>query len=184
MKDEAQRRQASNHRRRDRRRRRHCLNRARSRYHSRRRSRIILASAVAAPRLRIAPHSLNFGPNPAQPQLDAAILSAREAALATYDQSAVAEHSTTAQYRARRESGRHGASDRRQHQRNAAQRNRDADDDGTGDRGGRSRRATLGDYDARTGRFAIRKRTTNASTGKLLGQHFGGCCVLSPFLGL
>jgi hypothetical protein len=46
----------------------------------------------------VAPHSLNFGPNPAQPQLDAAIIAAREAALATYDQSAVAEHSTTAQY--------------------------------------------------------------------------------------
>ena len=46
----------------------------------------------------VAPHSLNFGPNPAQPQLDAAIVSARAAALATYDQSAVAEHSTTAQY--------------------------------------------------------------------------------------
>jgi hypothetical protein len=58
-------------------------------------------SRSAAPSTRrggVSPHSLNFGPNPAQPQLDAAIIAAREAALSTYDQSAVAEHSTTAQY--------------------------------------------------------------------------------------
>lgn len=46
----------------------------------------------------VAPHSLNFGPNPAQPQLDAAILSAREAALGIFDQSAVAEKGQTEQY--------------------------------------------------------------------------------------
>jgi hypothetical protein len=46
----------------------------------------------------VQPHSLNFGPNPAQPQLDAAILAARESALATFDQSSVAERSVNAQY--------------------------------------------------------------------------------------
>jgi hypothetical protein len=61
-------------------------------------ARVSSSRAPSPHRGSVAPHSLNFGPNPAQPQLDAAILSAREAALATYDQSAVAEHSTTAQY--------------------------------------------------------------------------------------
>jgi hypothetical protein len=55
---------------------------------------------VANPRhgVAVAPHSMNFGPNPAQPQLDEAIVAAREAALSTFDQSAVAEQSTNAQY--------------------------------------------------------------------------------------
>jgi hypothetical protein len=48
--------------------------------------------------VQVHPHSLNFGPNPAQPQLDEAIIAAREAALQTYDQSAVAERGVTAQY--------------------------------------------------------------------------------------
>jgi hypothetical protein len=56
------------------------------------------SSSTRHPGGAIAPHSINFGPNPAQPQLDAAIIAAREAALAAYDQSSVAEHSTTAQY--------------------------------------------------------------------------------------
>lgn len=46
----------------------------------------------------IAPHSLNFGPNPSQPALDAALVNAREAALNTYDQSAVAERGGEEQY--------------------------------------------------------------------------------------
>jgi hypothetical protein len=49
-------------------------------------------------RVTVAPHSLNFGPNPAQPQLDESIIAAREAAVAAYDQSSVAEKSTLAQY--------------------------------------------------------------------------------------
>jgi hypothetical protein len=47
----------------------------------------------------VQPHSLNFGPNPAQPQVDEALISAREAALAIFDQSAAAEYGTAAQYR-------------------------------------------------------------------------------------
>lgn len=39
----------------------------------------------------IAPHSMNFAPNPANPQLEESILAAREAAINTYDQSAIAE---------------------------------------------------------------------------------------------
>jgi hypothetical protein len=61
-------------------------------------ARVSSSRAPSPQRGAIAPHSMNFGPNPAQPQLDASIIAAREAALATYDQSAVAEHSTTAQY--------------------------------------------------------------------------------------
>jgi hypothetical protein len=48
--------------------------------------------------VQVQPHSLNFGPNPAQPQVDEALIAAREAALAIYDQSAAAEHGQTTQY--------------------------------------------------------------------------------------
>jgi hypothetical protein len=49
-------------------------------------------------RVAVQPHSLNFGPNPAQPQLDEAIIAAREAALEAFDQSSVAERGVNAQY--------------------------------------------------------------------------------------
>jgi hypothetical protein len=65
---------------------------------SQRHKHMIAVVAIVGGGGAIAPHSINFGPNPAQPQLDAAIIAAREAALAAYDQSSVAEHSTTAQY--------------------------------------------------------------------------------------
>lgn len=43
-------------------------------------------------------HSLNFAPNPANPQLEESILAARSSAVNTYDQSAVAERSAEEQY--------------------------------------------------------------------------------------
>lgn len=43
-------------------------------------------------------HTMNFAPNPANPSLEASILAAREAAINTYDQSAVAERGQGEQY--------------------------------------------------------------------------------------
>jgi hypothetical protein len=48
--------------------------------------------------VQVQPHSLNFGPNPAQPQVDEALIAAREAALAIFDQSAATEHGQTTAY--------------------------------------------------------------------------------------
>lgn len=45
-----------------------------------------------------AQRALNFAPNPATPGLDESLIAAREAALNTYDQSAVAERGVNAQY--------------------------------------------------------------------------------------
>lgn len=55
-------------------------------------------SRSRSPSARVGVHSLNFGPNPAQPALDTAIVNARASAINTYDQSSVAERSAEEQY--------------------------------------------------------------------------------------
>lgn len=56
------------------------------------------ASPTRSASAQVSRHSLNFAPNPANPQLEASMIQAREGALALYDQSAVAERSAQDQY--------------------------------------------------------------------------------------
>lgn len=61
----------------------------------------VVPSSARAPTshgARSRPPAMNFAPNPATPALDESLLAAREAALNTYDQSAVAERGVNAQY--------------------------------------------------------------------------------------